>query len=345
MNSPAFERHMTLPLVELLDLQFEPAELARRLGAGVLDINDSHLRVGLHHPLRDFLSRPSKEFRARLVESCWHLAGGHGVIPHRLANLVELLHAGSLIVDDIEDESAERRGRPALHLVHGLSVALNAGNWLYFLAYGLIEQLGLGPHVELGLYRWLSRTMSRCHEGQALDLTLRMGRLSQREVPALVETCTRLKTGALMGLAAVVPAVAAGAPARVVSALHDFGEQLGIGLQMLDDLSGLISERRCHKGHEDLLHGRPTWPWAWLAEDLGSGEYARLQQLARRVETRDLHPEVLARELRDALGSLSQRRVDAHFAASKRELARDVPIPHGFQELERELKSLMGGYA
>ncbi|HEU5074747.1 MAG TPA: polyprenyl synthetase family protein, partial [Polyangiaceae bacterium] len=185
MTSPAFDRDVTLPLVELLELQFSPEELARRLGASVLDIDDTHLRAGLYEPLREFLSRPSKEFRARLVESCWQLSGGTGAVPHRLASMVEVLHAGSLIVDDIEDASPERRGRPAVHVVHGLSVALNAGNWLYFMAYGLVEQLGLGPHVELGLYRWLSRTMARCHEGQALDLTVRMGLLSQAEVPKL----------------------------------------------------------------------------------------------------------------------------------------------------------------
>ncbi|HEY6725952.1 MAG TPA: polyprenyl synthetase family protein [Polyangiaceae bacterium] len=344
MTSPAFDQDVPAPLVELLDSQFSRAELARRLGAGVLDIDDSHLKIGLHGPLREFLSRPSKEFRARLVACSWQIAGGTGAVPQRLASLVELLHAGSLIVDDIEDASLERRGRPALHLVHGLPVALNAGNWLYFLAFDLIEQLGLGPHVELGLYRWLSRTLARCHEGQALDLTARMGQLAQREVSALVDTCTRLKTGALMGLSAVVPAVAAGAPARVVGALHDFGEQLGVGLQMLDDLGGLVNEARCHKGHEDLMHGRPTWPWAWLASQLGVTDYARLQRLARQVESRDLHPELLAKEMRVHLGAGSSRFAEAHLAAAHERLLEDLPNPHGLQDLARELRRLLGSY-
>jgi geranylgeranyl pyrophosphate synthase len=262
-----------------------------------------------------------------------------------LGSIVEVLHAGSLIVDDIEDASTSRRGRPALHLSHGLPLALNAGNWLYFMAYGLVEQLGLGPHVELNLYRCLSRCMARCHEGQALDLSIRMGRLSQAEVPLVVETSTRLKTGALMALSAVIPAVAAGVSTRVLSAFHDFGEQLGIGLQMLDDLDGLVSERRCHKGHEDLIHGRPTWPWGWLAAELHTADYTRLQQLARSVEARATHPELLAQEIRAALGSTPKRRVLRHLAQAERMVPRDIPGAHGAAELERELQRLVGSYA
>lgn len=345
MTSSAIELVPALPLVELLDIQFSPAEIARRLGPEALAVDIGHFQVALHEPLRDFLSRPSKEFRSRLVELCWQLSGGHGPLPVGLGSIVEVLHAGSLIVDDIEDASTSRRGRPALHLSHGLPVALNAGNWLYFMAYGLVEQLGLGPHVELSLYRWLSRTMARCHEGQALDLTIKMGRLSRAEVPLVVETSTRLKTGALMALSAVIPAVAAGVSTRVAHAFHDFGERLGIGLQMLDDLDGLVSEQRCHKGHEDLIHGRPTWPWGWLAAELHDADYAHLQQLARSVEARDLHPELLAREIRAALGSAPKRRVLRHLAQAERMLPRDIPGAHGALELERELQRLVGSYA
>jgi len=308
------------------------------------EVNHVHLQSALYEPLRDFLSRPGKEFRYRLVELCWDLAGGQGPVPEALGGIVEALHAGSLIVDDIQDESCSRRGRPALHVTYGVPVALNAGNWLYFWAYSLLEKLELGPHVELSLYRWLSRTLARCHEGQALDLTLRMSRLPQQDVPALVETTTRLKTGALMGLAAVIPAVASGAPHQIATAFQRFGESLGVGLQMLDDLGGLVSERRCHKGHEDLVFGRPTWPWAWLARDLSEMQYLRLQQKCREVEERDLHPELLARELRQSLGKAGKRRVWKHLVQALRSLPPDLPGAHRVPLLQRELVTLMGSY-
>jgi geranylgeranyl pyrophosphate synthase len=131
-------------------------------------------------------------------------------MPERLPLLVEILHAGSLIVDDIQDGSAYRRGKPALHVLVGVPLALNAGNWLYFLPHRLLQDLRLDSHVELELRRALDRGVLRCHYGQALDLGVRLGSLSQREVRGVVSLCTRLKTGSLLELAAEVGAIAAG---------------------------------------------------------------------------------------------------------------------------------------
>jgi hypothetical protein len=94
-------------------------------------------------PAREFLRRPGKQFRARLVEACWMLAGGApGNMPAELPLIVELLHAGSLIVDDIEDGSHVRRGAPTLHEIYGTALALNTGNWMYFWPLALIDRLG-----------------------------------------------------------------------------------------------------------------------------------------------------------------------------------------------------------
>lgn len=332
-----------IPVLDLLDDDCPSREIPRHDSAAVAP--DAGLfQAALYGPLRDFLSRPGKEFRSQLVEISWRLCGGHGALPRELGSVVEALHAGSLIVDDIEDESATRRGLPALHVTYGLPVALNAGNWLYFWAYRLVAQLELEPAVELGLYRRLTHTMLRCHQGQALDLTVRMSRLAQSEVSVVVETTTRLKTGTLMGLSAVLPALTLRAPEPVLASLQRFGESLGVGLQMLDDLGGLTSERRCHKGHEDLIHGRPSWPWAWLAEQLPEIDYQRLQQLARQVETRDLHPELLAKRLRKALGPHAKRRVWQHLTHAQRALPSDLPGRNGVQQLQQVLEQLVRSY-
>ena len=113
---------------------------------------------------------------------------------------------------------------------------------------------------------------------------------------------------------------------------------------MLDDLGGLTSERRCHKGHEDLIHGRPTWPWAWLAKDLGEMSYARFQQRAREVEARDLHPELLAEEMLSALGPAAKERVWTHLARTLTLLPRNLPGAYTVRDLQRELERLMRSY-
>src|SRR5690606_24154613 len=83
-----------------------------------------------------------------------------------------------------------------------------------------------------------------------------------------------------------------------VQALATLGCQLGIALQMLDDLTGITSEARCHKGHEDLLEARPSWIWAWLSESEDDVSYLRLRAMAEQVARRDLHPEIVAEQLR-----------------------------------------------
>ena len=101
------------------------AEAPEDLRAGGT-LDPKYLATALIDPAHDILGRPGKEFRSRMLESCWTLAGGEpGKHPERLPLVVELLHAGSLVIDDIEDDSQTRRGEPALHRSYGVPLALN----------------------------------------------------------------------------------------------------------------------------------------------------------------------------------------------------------------------------
>ena len=206
-----------LEIVELLERSFRE----RRITDEVIAATPSALwNHALLDPLRDFLGRPSKGFRARLLEPGFRLGGGGDAAPPReLPLLVEILHAGSLIIDDIEDDSAQRRGAPTLHRRHGVPLALNAGNWLYFWAHGLLSRAALGDVARLAAYERLTECLMRCHQGQALDLTVRVGELPQAEVPVVVQAITRLKTGSLLGLATALGAVAAGAEGEPLAAI------------------------------------------------------------------------------------------------------------------------------
>ncbi len=312
------------------------AELATRADAALAG---EHWDRAIGDLLRDFLSRPGKEFRGELVRASYRLGGGSGEPPCELPLIVELLHAGSLIIDDIEDESPMRRGRPSLHRCHGLAKALNAGNWLYFWPQRLLERLALAPEVELTFHRAIADALLSSHYGQALDLGTRLSELSQAEVPGLVATATQLKTGSLFELSATLGALAAGASAQRRRALVRFAGDLGNGLQMLDDLSGVLSTRLRAKGREDLRLDRPTWPWAWLAREHDPDRYGELRGLARAVLEHELDPDGLLDRLSDCLAARGKlfvhRRLHGALDALRAEVGHDPVLGELVLEVQR----------
>ena len=344
MTNTAVVLEPTSPLADLVDAHFREDALDSLLDLGGVRVPKRAWDAALGDLLRDFLSRPGKEFRARLVEISWTLGGGKGLVPRDLSLLVELLHAGSLIIDDIEDESTYRRGKPALHRAYGVPRALNAGNLLYFLPLSLLRRMTLSEGIELELHRRFNDTLVRCHHGQALDVGCRVSELSQHEVLATVEASTRLKTGSLTELATTVGAVAARAPWEVECALSAFGRELGVALQMLDDWGGIMSQKRLHKGHEDLVLERLTWPWAWLATSLDALEYTRLARLGHDVAHSGVHPEVLAEEMRARIGDHGKRAARARLDRALHTLSAALGHIQALGELESEIDRLEASY-
>ena len=205
----------------------------------MLDVRESGLPRGLLawsllDPVREFLQHAGKGFRRRLVVAGWRIAGGTGPVPPPLTRLIEQLHAGSLIVDDIEDDAQERRGKSALHKKYGVPRALNAGNFLYFWPLVSLERVHLPPARELRIHRAYARTMVRCHAGQALDLAVRVWDLPQDDVKRAVSVATQLKTGSLSEMAMSVGALAAGGGPSRVRALGRAGRDLRAGVRGQD---------------------------------------------------------------------------------------------------------------
>jgi geranylgeranyl pyrophosphate synthase len=327
-------------LVGRLEREFAAESLFGLADGAAKDIPWRLWRKALYAPLHDFLSRPGKEFRGELLAQCWHLGGRKDAPPPELALAVEALHAGSLIIDDIEDESLERRGRPALHRAFGMATALNAGNWLYFWPFRLLESVQMSTEVRVAAQRLITQVLLECHYGQALDLSVRLADLEPSEITGVIRTITELKTGSLVGLSAGLGALVSGADERVVGAATRFGRELGTALQMLDDLSGVVTEKRRHKGVEDVTLGRPTWPWAWLALTMDDAIFAKLRDTAENIDRGD--PDARAAALLvDELGRLvapqGKRRVHSLVEHAFARLAAAVPgISLGGRRLELE---------
>jgi geranylgeranyl pyrophosphate synthase len=330
-------------LVDRLDREFDAQALASMADGAAGDLPWRLWRTALYDPLHDFLSRPGKEFRGELLLACWHLGGRKESPPPELALVVEALHAGSLIVDDIEDGSTERRGAPSLHRLFGVPKALNAGNWLYFWPLQLLDEIEMAEATRAACHRLTRRVLLECHYGQALDLSVRMLDLEQGDVAGVVRAVTMLKTGGLVGLAAALGALVSGAGHDVVSAVMRFGRRLGTGLQMLDDLSGLLNEERFDKGREDLAGARPTWPWAWVSLLVDADSYRSLLSSQRRVAA-GAPAEPLARDLAKIVEPDGKRRVHAWLEQAFSELASAVPHRAPLASLRAELERLERSY-
>jgi geranylgeranyl pyrophosphate synthase len=257
-------------------------------------------------------------------------------------------------VDDIQDQSALRRGEPTLHRLFGTAVALNTGNWLYFWSLVVLERnLPRDSAAAAAMQARASKTLMRCHQGQALDLTVRACDLARSDVADAVAAITALKTGALMEFAAVLGAGAAGAPEARCDILGRFGHDLGVGLQMLDDLGCLVDRSRRHKAVEDLSAARLTWPWAWLSEVAHSRAFARWQKRARDVAERGERGLAAADEpacaaflddMVEAVVGLGRRRVAGYLARVMDELRARLEPPCDLDDVEREIARLEKSY-
>ncbi len=233
----------------------------------------------LYEPLHDFLSRPRKDFRGQLVDIGFSLISSvspneeQGYNLQILTQIVEALHSGSLIVDDIQDESLERRGRPCLHRLYGIPLALNAGNWLYFWAYAQLNRLSVSVEKKDKIFQLVTATMLKAHFGQSLDIGIRISEVAQSEVAEICLRNIEQKSGALMAMAVCGGAIIAEANSEQLKALSLFGNELGTSLQMFDDIGNLNLERVQIKHLEDLMLRRPSWVWAHLSTRLTATEY------------------------------------------------------------------------
>jgi geranylgeranyl pyrophosphate synthase len=180
----------------------------------------------------------------------------------------------------------------------------------------------------------------RCHEGQALDLALRVSELRRGEIASLARAISALKTGALTAFATALGATLAGASPRSLEALSAFGHKVGLVLQMLDDLGSLVSPSRHHKALEDLRGQRVGWGWAWASETVDEVTFKQLvKQLARESELGALRG-----RLADAVEPLGRMRIRAALQEAERELTSLFAKSQALELVQLELSRLESSY-
>ena len=229
--------------------------------AGPLDtgLADGTVRP-LIEPGRDLMNRGGKRWRPMLALLIAELFG-KGPTAAELAPLVEFAHTGSLIIDDIEDNADMRRGKKTAHLLYGTDTAINAGNFLYFLAPGVIDSIDAPDSLRLRLYRAYTENMRRLHFGQGMDIHWHRNSGVFPPLPEYYQMCS-FKTGSLARFAGQVGMIAAGVRGDdpAFGPLARACGTLGVGFQILDDVINLSTGNPGKARGDDIVEGKKSLP-------------------------------------------------------------------------------------
>jgi octaprenyl-diphosphate synthase len=234
----------------------EPEKINKVFGRQKISSLSEMSLDSLFTPLKDILSRGGKRWRPLLMTLiCETLGGGDSALP--LAPLVEFSHNASLIHDDIEDDSDQRRGKPAIHQIYGVDAAVNSGSFFYFLSLCCIESF-TGENKDW-IYKLWADYMRRLHLGQAMDIKWHS---DIKIIPSVEEYyfMCGMKTGSLASFAAELGALAACGESAAAKLLGEASEKLGIAFQILDDVKNLTAGIPGKKCGDDIAEGKKSLP-------------------------------------------------------------------------------------
>lgn len=198
-----------------------------------------------------------------------------------LASVAEMMHAATLVHDDIVDHSAKRRGRPSAAALWGSDVSVLAGDFLFARAIQILVADG-----DMRILQAFADATVAMIEGEVLQLQLlRDLKIGDADYLRIVSG----KTAALMSAAARAGALAAGAPVITAEAMAAFGLNLGIGFQLVDDaLDYTAREERLGKPvGGDFREGKITYPLIHLMRTASAADRVVVEDLVRREPISD----------------------------------------------------------
>ncbi len=234
-----------------------------------------------------------KRLRPALLLLSARLAGNGGAAAVRLAAIVEMIHAATLMHDDVIDAAETRRGRPSANVRWGNHTCVLAGDWLYMQAF----QVALRERnfQILDLLIGLTQMMV---EGELLQLE-RIGRIQITEADCM-ELVDR-KTARLFSVCARLGALAGGADPRVQDQLGEYAWNLGMAFQLVDDVLDFTAREKTlgKPVGNDLREGKVTLPLVYALECAAPAERRQIETILR-----ERHYETVP--FRDVLGTLEK---------------------------------------
>lgn len=238
-------------------------------------------------PIWDFLERGGKRWRPALFLLVIEALGEDSKKFLDFAIIPEVIHNGTIMVDDVEDDSKFRRGKPSTHRIFGIDIAVNTGNAMYFLPLlTLIKNKNkLLPRTFNKIYEIYTKEMINLSLGQATDIAWHRGLANADLITEAqyLQMCA-YKTGTLARMAAKIAAVLANADDNIVEKVGRFAEAVGIAFQIQDDILDLTGEEFAEKKGgrgQDITEGKRTLMIIHTLEKAEPSDKERLKEILK----------------------------------------------------------------
>lgn len=231
---------------------------SRHLSGIEFGFDEEAIQEAIATPVWDFILRGGKRWRPALMILACEAVGGRKKTVMPFTPIPELVHNGTIVTDDVEDNSTLRRGKPSLHLVYGVDVAINAGNTLYFLPLlSVVNDKKLSEAKKAAIYEVFVLEMSKLSIGQAMDIYWHNGKKAVSEQQYL-QMCS-YKTGSLARMATGIGAILGNATKKQLRALSEFATSIGIAFQIQDDILNIKPNEGWGKETgDDIKEGKRT---------------------------------------------------------------------------------------
>jgi farnesyl diphosphate synthase len=223
--------------------------------------------AGLGEAMRYGVLDGGKRLRPLLVLAACDAVAGHAAAALRAAVAVELIHAYSLIHDDMPcmDNDVLRRGKPTVHVKFGQAQAMLAGDAMQALAFEVLTPPpGDGANgVALPLQARLCALLARSagHAGMAGGQAIDLASIGKPLSEEALRDMHRRKTGALLQASVLMGAACGDAAPSALAALADYGSAVGLAFQVVDDILDVtgLSETLGKTAGKDLDNNKPTY--------------------------------------------------------------------------------------
>lgn len=253
-------------------------------------------------PIRTLCDRGGKRWRSYVLVAACQLAGGDFTNHKNWLAVPDLMHTASLIIDDVQDKSLIRRGGPACHILFGEPHAINCGTAAYGLFHVILKQSNLSLVDCCRIYDLYFDTYRAAHAGQAIDidghLEAMAAALENKDFNHLTKRVLaghRLKSGIPFASAARMGAILGKGSDKLIDALGQFFESIGIVFQIVDDILNLTGFKNNLKTvGEDIKNGKVTYPIAKSLELLPIHEKIQVWEiLVAKTSDTNLHQKLI----------------------------------------------------